>query len=106
MNQYILHLRKISEKNSSQSNLKRNKDLSQKESLEIQIQRWWTSLPPVLQYRRYQITEIAVQCKGRYKGNPALREVAAALRTLGWSQTRDWSNQGRNKRLWCPKICT
>ena len=104
MKQYIQNLREIFEKNPSQPNLKCTNNTSQKESLEIQIQRWWKNLPPVLQYRQYQITEIAIQCKGRYKGNPALREVAAALRALGWEQKRDWTNQGRNKRFWSPKI--
>ena len=70
------------------------------EPLEVQIKRWWANLPPIMQQRPYQITEIAAQCRGRYRDKPALREVATALRVLGWSERRDWSVAGRNKRFW------
>jgi hypothetical protein len=68
--------------------------------LEAQIERWWTNLPPALRDRRFQITEIARVCKGRYRDRPALREVAAALRILGWREIRDWTLAGRNQRFW------
>lgn len=76
--------------------------LVRQEPLEAQIQRWWMNLPPALQERPFQITEIARVCKGRYRDRPALREVAAALRILGWTQYRDWTVSGRNRRLWKP----
>ena len=31
---------------------------------------------------------------------PALRDVAAALRVLGWTQQRDWRKAGNNRRVW------
>ena len=70
------------------------------EPLEIQIQRWWQSLPTTLKSRRYQITEIAGLCKGRYRDRPAQREIAKALRNCSWTESRDWSVAGRNKRTW------
>ena len=72
------------------------------EPLENQIRRWWVNLPPVMQQRPFQIIEIATQCRGRYRAKPALREVATALRSLGWSEKRDWSTLGRNRRFWVP----
>lgn len=73
---------------------------AQWEPLEIQIKRWWANLPPIMQQRSFQIVEIAAQCKGRYRDKPALREVASALRALSWTENRDWSSQGRNRRYW------
>ena len=70
------------------------------EPLEVQIQRWWQSLPATLKSRRYQIAEIAGLCKGRYRDRPAQREIAKALRNCGWTESRDWSVAGRNKRTW------
>ena len=72
------------------------------EPLEIQIQRWWANLPPVMQQRQFQIFEIAAQCRGRYRDKPALREVAAVLKGRGWREVRVWTNAGRNRRLWEP----
>jgi len=69
-------------------------------ALEIQIQNWWEGLPPAMQSRRFHVSEIAQQCRGRYRPAPALREVALALRLLGWQQRRDWTKAGRNTRFW------
>lgn len=68
--------------------------------LEDQIKHWWANLPPSLCRRRFQLAEIAGQCCGRGGGKPANREVAAALRALGWREFRDWTSAGRNKRFW------
>jgi hypothetical protein len=70
------------------------------EPLEKHIDRWWVNLPPAMQNRRFQIAEIAAQCRGRYRDKAAIREVAAALRVLGWRELRDWTSAGRNKRFW------
>lgn len=71
--------------------------------LEIQIQRWWANLPDELKSRRFQLTEIAAMCKGKFRDKAALREVACTLRQLGWTQKRDWTTAGRNKRTWGAK---
>ncbi len=76
--------------------------LARHEPLTAQIHRWWTNLPPILRERCFQITEIAGVCSGRYRKRPALREVAAALRALGWQEERDWTKAGRNHRYWHP----
>lgn len=74
--------------------------LAQHEPLEAQIRRWWANLPDCQKDRRFQLSEIAAYCHGRYKPKAALRQVAAALRTLGWREVRDWTNAGRNRRYW------
>ena len=100
MKHYISHLRKV-----SQETLTKPKHIeirAEWEPLEVQIKRWWANLPPVMQQRPFQIIEIAAQCKGRYRDKPALREVAVVLRALGWTENRNWSVAGRNRRQWCP----
>lgn len=100
MKHYIKALQKISEAQLAELDIVSRHRSVEWEPLEIQISRWWTSLPPVLQLRKYQITEIAAQCKGRFSTKPALRQVATSLRALGWIEKRDWSVMGRNKRYW------
>ncbi len=70
------------------------------EPLETQIRRWWTNLPQASKQRGFHISEIAGVCRGRFKERPALRDVAAALRTMGWTQQRDWRKTGNNRRVW------
>lgn len=74
--------------------------LAQYEPLEDQIRRWWANLPECQKNRRFQLVEIAANFRGKHKPKAALREVAAALRALGWREVRDWTNAGRNRRYW------
>lgn len=102
MRHYIQNLRKVSEQllvKNQQDKLVRRTD---NEPIEAQIHRWWANLPPTMQKRRFQIFEIAGQCCGKYRDRPALRQVASALRSIGWREIRDWSKNGRNRRLWRP----
>lgn len=98
MKHYISNLRKVCQ--AALPVPKQSENRAEWEPLEVQIKRWWANLPPIMQQRPYQITEIAAQCRGRYRDKPALREVAVALRVLGWTERRDWSVAGRNRRFW------
>jgi hypothetical protein len=99
---YIEQLRVSADQMTSSFQAQSVKPVATFEPLEKQIGRWWVNLPPVMQNRRFQITEIAAQCRGRYRDKAAIREVAAALRVLGWRELRDWTSAGRNKRFWVP----
>lgn len=103
MKHYIHNLRKVSDQLDDTRKRVRDGNRRANESVETQIQRWWVNLPPVMRQRRFQILEVAAQCKGLYRDRPALREIANALRALGWVETRDWTTLGRNRRLWIPK---
>ena len=70
------------------------------EPLETQIAGWWANLPQSSRERAFLISEIAGACRGRFRVRPALRDVAAALRTMGWTQQRDWRKAGNNRRVW------
>jgi hypothetical protein len=108
---YLDRLLCVSEEIAAQHELRRKEELALKklqveaekarlEPLEDQIRRWWANVAEVDRNRRFHIAEIAAHCRGKYQTRPALRDVAAALRCLGWTQTRDWRKAGRNKRGW------
>jgi hypothetical protein len=102
---YIEHLNKLTKVAVSKSGRGRSaKTKAAYEPLEIQIARWWANLPEAMKDRSFQITEIAGVCGGKSLERPALRNVAAALRALGWKEYRDWTASGRNRRFWIPSL--
>ena len=102
MRHYIQNLRTVSEKRLTEHRLDKRISWTGGEPIEAQIHRWWVNLPPAVRERKFQIVEIASQCTGKYRPKPALRQVTAALRSSGWQEVRDWTNLGRNCRLWRP----
>jgi hypothetical protein len=101
MKSYIDHLNKLAILSTSKHSRERpGSAKSVFEPLETQITRWWTNLPQASRERAFLISEIAGVCRGRFKERPALRDLAAALRTMGWTQQRDWRKAGNNRRVW------
>lgn len=74
-----------------------------KPDYEAEIRKWWESLPPATRDHPWSIETIAAQFKGRYNERPALRLIAQGLRANGWTEKRDWSCAGRNRRVWLPR---
>ena len=60
------------------------------------------SMPQANVNRRWTVDELCKQLPGRYNEKPAQRMIASALRELGFTQHRDWTNAGRNRRFWKP----
>ena len=100
MKSYIANLKAQASLQQETASTKANPPPKAWEPLESQISRWWANLPEAMRNRSFQITEIAAACHGRFRDRPALREVAATLRTLGWRQSRPWSVQMNGKRIW------
>lgn len=67
------------------------------------IQLWFDKEPPALRNRKYSMTEFVMRFAGRFRPKPAARLIAEALRELGWTEHRDWTRDGRNRRYWLPK---
>ena len=66
------------------------------------VRRWWESMAPATRQHPWSIeTVIAAAFKDPSKP-PAVRLVAAALRSLGFCEKRDWTVAGRNRRYWTP----
>lgn len=64
------------------------------------IQHWYEQEAPALRERKYSMTEFVVRFSGRFRPKPATRLIAEALRELGWTEHRDWTRAGRNRRYW------
>jgi len=71
-------------------------------SLTDQIQALMSPLSSMQLNRPWSIDELLPRLKGRYQQRPATREVAKALRVLGWQQKRCWKKSGLNRRFWYP----
>lgn len=69
------------------------------------IRRWYDKEPPALRHRKYSMTEFILRFAGRFRPKPAARLIAEALRELGWTEHRDWTRAGRNRRYWVPPAC-
>jgi hypothetical protein len=68
----------------------------------VQITAWTYGLSPVQRSRRYSIGEVMLLAalKGHFRDHASLRYTGEALRRCGFTQKRDWTAAGRNKRYW------
>jgi len=66
------------------------------------ISAWLKTMSQHQQSRKFTIDEVVTlaQLTGTYQASPAKREVAQALRALGFRPCRDWTKAGRNRRYW------
>lgn len=46
------------------------------------------------------MTEFVLRLEGRYRDKPHPQMIGEALRKLGWSTGRDYSNSGSGRRYW------
>jgi len=64
----------------------------------LPLSNWLSSLPPAAKHNPWSLETIMAAA---YPGKrPAPRCVATALRQLGFTQKRDWSGAGLNRRFW------
>ena len=66
------------------------------------ISDWWDSMPPASRQHPWSLEVIAAAAFSKLTQPPALRKVAEALRAAGFTERRDWTRAGRNRRLWIP----
>lgn len=66
-----------------------------------QITNLMRSLPPAQRDRPWSVAELVARLNGRFKARPSRGDVGIALRALGWTRTRDWSQDGGGgRRVW------
>ena len=65
-----------------------------------QIEALMRSLPPAQRNRPWTMEELVTRLCGRYNARPCAGEIGIALRRLGWTRIRDWSNKGGGRRVW------
>ena len=69
-------------------------------ALDVQITELMASLPPAQRDRKWSMAELVSRLDGRYRDRPHPQMIGAALRRLGWSSMRDWSQSGGGRRYW------
>lgn len=65
-----------------------------------QIEDLMRSLPRAQTDRPWSMHELVARLHGKYNLCPCSGEVGLALRSLGWTQTRNWSPEGGGRRVW------
>ena len=65
-----------------------------------QIKALMRSLPPAQRNRYWSMDDLTIRLQGRYNAHPCAGLVGQALRQLGWTQRRDWSQDGGGRRVW------
>lgn len=65
-----------------------------------QIEALMRSLPPIQRDRPWTIEDFLIRLKGRYSARPSSGDVGIALRKIGWTRSRDWSEGGAGRRVW------
>ena len=63
---------------------------------------WWRSMPPATRNHPWSLETIIAVAFHSHERRPSAWRVGQALRRMGWKTKRDWTNAGRNRRLWTP----
>lgn len=67
------------------------------------VRRVLAEIPPEVASQGIQLRAVAQMLRGKYRGHAHAGEVAAALRQLGWTRARNWSDSADGFRaLWYP----
>ena len=70
------------------------------------IRDWWNSMAPAVRNHPWMIETIMATAFKDQPRRPAMRCVANVLRSTGWTERRDWTRAGRNRRQWIPPTTT
>jgi hypothetical protein len=65
-----------------------------------QIEALMRTLPPAQRERPWSMEDLVGRLQGRFRARPHAANVGEALRALGWTRVRDWTNEGGGRRLW------
>ena len=65
-----------------------------------QIEALMRSLPPAQRNRPWTMEELVARLHGRFNARPCAGSIGVALRSLGWTRSRDWSKDGVGRRFW------
>jgi hypothetical protein len=105
MKHYIEQLQAVSEqvqrqRDCAQSGPKPDSRINCDTPLTEQIETLMRSLPPIQRDRPWSMDELVARLKGRFKTQPSAGDVGIALRKIGWTRSRDWSQRGSGRRYW------
>lgn len=61
---------------------------------------WWNNQPPRTRHHPWSIKTVAAAAFADSPRRPSIQCVADALRRIGFTERRDFSRAGRNRRFW------
>ncbi len=105
MKHHIEHLQAVAEQAQRQREgalTARNRDsrIHCDTPLTEQIEALMRSLPPAQRDRPWSMDDLIARLQGRYNARPSAGDVGIALRKIGWTRVRDWSEGGAGRRAW------
>ena len=105
MKHYIAQLQAVAEQAQRQRDVgllgpHKDRRIQSNTPLTEQIEALMRSLPPAQRDRPWSMEELVLRLQGRYSERPSAGDVGLALRRLGWTPIRDWSEGGCGRRAW------
>jgi hypothetical protein len=105
MKHYIEQLQAVSEqvqrqRDCAQSGPKPDSRIHCDTPLTEQIEALMRSLPPAQRDRPWSMDELVARLHGRYNARASAGDIGIALRKIGWTRSRDWSECGAGRRVW------
>jgi len=104
INQYVAQMREQVEKLRADHERKQAAQVKREPKRNLDylgiITAWWNNQPPKMRDHPWSIKTIAADAFADSPRNPSIQQVAEALRRIGFTERRDWSRAGRNRRYW------
>lgn len=100
MKGYIDSLRRMSDAANAEKRTEPNSSVTAYTPLLTQLERLFATMPANQRRRDYTVAELIPRLQGEFRAHPSAAGVAAALKQLGFTQRRDYSQAGGGARVW------
>jgi hypothetical protein len=70
--------------------------------LKQQVQEYLLSQPSIMRNKPISLMALRAQLQGSYNARPSAGDLGIVLTSLGFTRTRDFSNNGNGRRFWLP----
>lgn len=100
MKGYIDSLRRMSDAASAERRSEPHPSATTYTPLLTQLERLFATMPANQRLRDYTVAELVPRLQGEFRAHPSAAGVAAALKQLGFTQRRDYSQAGGGARVW------
>lgn len=110
INQYTQHLRAIAAQARVDHERKQSAHTKREPKRQLDyigtVTAWWNNQPPAVREHPWSIKTIAAAAFADSPRKPSIQHVAEALRRIGFTEHRDWTRAGRNRRFWISPTTT
>ena len=100
MKGYIAQLNRMMEKANAENPAAPKPSVLTYTPLVTQLERLFATMSENQRRRDYSVAELIPRLKGEFRPAPSAAGVAAALKQLGFTQHRDYSQAGGGTRVW------